>query len=69
MTRNPGLLMVDSPALLSPDRLDGLVQLLLEETVGRANMKTVTQSCPAVPFQPQLFTALQGQVTRQIRFV
>ena len=53
--------MVDSPALLSPDRLDGLVQLLLEETVGRANMKTVTRPSPAVPCSPQLLTALQDR--------
>ncbi len=43
----------DSPALLPPDRLDGLVQLLLEETV--------TRPSPAVPYLPELLSALQDR--------
>lgn len=42
----------DSPTLLSPDRLDGMVQLLLDETF--------TQPSPAVPCSPELPTLQDG---------
>ena len=42
--------------------LDTRVQLLLEETVGRANMKTVGRPRPAVPCSPELLEALQDSL-------
>ena len=59
--RSTGLASSPS-ALLSCERLDALVQLLLEETVGRANMKTVVRPSPAVPCSPELLEALQDNL-------
>ena len=59
--RSTGLASSPS-ALLSCERLDALVQLLLEETVGRANMKTVVRPSPAVPCSPELLQALQDNL-------
>ena len=42
--------------------LDTLLQLLLEETVGWANMKTVVRPRPAVPCSPELLEALQDSL-------
>ena len=59
--RSTGLASSPS-APLSCERLDALVQLLLEETVGRANMKTVVRPSPAVPCSPELLEALQDNL-------